>query len=90
MVVMQEVFRTRLFAFLPYGKSWSKQRKLLSHDLSTVDNKQGQESESVKLVAGLAKGDGWWELQIDRYTASVIFSWSHGRRSELFSLPPLG
>lgn len=67
----------------PYGKSWLLRRKLLHHALTPKalgTYKERQEAEASRLMWRLVDDPQKWEKEFDRFTASVVFSISYGRR----------
>lgn len=67
----------------PYGKGWAVRRKLLYRAMTPAalrTYKPRQEAESTRLTFRVLQNPDGWEREFDRFTASVVFSVSYGRR----------
>ncbi|KUJ20511.1 cytochrome P450 [Mollisia scopiformis] len=68
----------------PYGASWNMRRKIFHQFLkpsALQTYKERQEAEASKLVFGISLDEGKkWKDEIERYTSSVVFTLSYGRR----------
>ncbi|KAK0113016.1 hypothetical protein ONS95_014726 [Cadophora gregata] len=82
-VVMGEMYGSGSVLMQPYGKEWSIRRKLLHRALTPAalrTYRARQEAESTRLVYQVMQSPDNWERAFDRFTSSVVFSISYGRR----------
>lgn len=82
-VVMGEMYNTGSVLVQPYGKEWSLRRKLLHRALTPAalrTYRARQEAESTRLMYQVMQSPETWERAFDRFTSSVVFSISYGRR----------
>ncbi|PVH85068.1 cytochrome P450 [Cadophora sp. DSE1049] len=82
-VVMGEMYASGSVLVQPYGKEWSIRRKLLHRALTPAalrTYRARQEAESTRLVYQVMQNPDNWERAFDRFTSSVVFSISYGRR----------
>ncbi|CAL5868392.1 uncharacterized protein PFLUO_LOCUS2617 [Penicillium psychrofluorescens] len=72
----------------PYGKEWQIRRRMLHQALNPSAlrlYKPVQEAEATRLCAALVDGPESYEMLIDRFTASVVFSIAYGHRIDSMS-----
>lgn len=69
---------------LPYGPSWLLRRKILHQFMKPQKlnaYKERQEAEASRLIYQLSRDDEMkWRDAVERYTSSVVFTLSYGRR----------
>lgn len=90
LVVMGEMYSRGNILVQPYGKEWSLRRRLLHSALNKGAlkvYKARQQAESTRLTFGIMKRPENWEKQFERFTASVVFSISYGRRIDSLDSP---
>ncbi|KAF2008786.1 cytochrome P450 [Aaosphaeria arxii CBS 175.79] len=80
------ISRGKRIVFLPFGDLWKWQRKVIHEILGPAQRGvfgPFQDAESRTLLAGYLDQPDKWHLSHARYSSSVVFSMTFGRRTDL-------